>query len=726
MKTHEVLTTTALLGLVFGLTHVSLGQDDPYERYVKTSRDFQPVNQEKGFLLKAYPSWGFMPWYYQWTVGHDDAAGQFCKETGINGAFTDRGNASYLPWINRYQLRFYNDHTAGKGDLHQWDQFPKDRANQIHGTGVRARPVNDVMKTKLKGIIGQSIGAIKSSPMRAAYSLDDEISWGHFVHPCMWQVTDDPAAYPAWLKEIYGPQAPNRPAWVSYESLRQKLPTWSLAAFDASPLMDQWTFNDSYWNNFLGDLVTYANSVDPATPCGFVGGQQASPFGGYDYAKAMRKIQYLEAYNVGNSQSIIRSFNPHNAMAIVTTFFYADKRGGIADAAWQAWYYLAQGNRGHIAWVEGWFDGKTPRPWLKEIAPTYLECGQKIGPLLSGAEWKQDGVALYYSHASIQLGWILDAQAHGKTWINRNEDAKLGGLPQCRRAWMNMLRDEGLQFDCLSYVDLIQHGIPSQYKVLILSSALCLSEAEARQITAFCKAGGTVIADYMPGLWDQHGKGRANGGALDALFGVKHNPAMTTKDVFNGDGKLWCETDQDANYSAKTPEDLLTKANSCVKDASGFNKAVRGMDVVKVNKVGQGTALLMNLSPQWYNAYRLAGAGAAAKRSLFMKPIHDAGLQRWVQLKNAGEKEFGYEITYWQQGNRTILFLISNKEVAATDVGGGAAVGLQSDTLPVTLAFAKEMKNVKDERAGKMLGNGREFPLQWKRNEACVISFDGL
>ena len=24
--------------------------------------------------------------------------------------------------------------------------------------------------------------------------------------------------------------------------------------------MDQWTFNDSYWNNFLGDLVEYANT----------------------------------------------------------------------------------------------------------------------------------------------------------------------------------------------------------------------------------------------------------------------------------------------------------------------------------------------------------------------------------------------------------------------------------------------------------------------------------
>lgn len=728
MKAMKAWLGLALVeAIVLGIGAAAFGQADPYENYVKTSRDFAPVKQDKAWLLKAYPSWTFMPWYYQWTIGYGDAAGQFCKDTGINGAFTDRGNAANLPWMEKYQLRFYMDHTAGKGDLHLWDNLgAQNRKDMVHGKGFRAKPVNSEMKQRLEAVIRQSINGVKTSPQRAAYALDDEISWGHFVHPCMWQATDDATAYETWLNDVYGAaHAPERKAWIGYDDIRGKVPGWTVATFDASPLMDQWTFNDSYWNNFLGDLVTYANSIDPATPCGYVGGQQASPFGGYDYAKTMRKVQYLEAYNVVDSQSIIRSFNPHNAIPTVTSFFYADKNGGTDDAVWQAWYYLAQGNRGHIAWVENWFDGTTPKPWLKAVAPTYLECGRKIGPLMTGAEWKQDGVAVYYSHASLQLGWILDAQAHGKTWVNRNDDGRLGSVPQCRKAWINMLRDEGLQFDFLSYVDLIQSGVPSRYKVLILSSAFCLSDAEARKIRAFCEAGGTVVADYMPGLWDQHGKGRPKGGALDELFGVQHNPAMTSKDVFNGNGRLWCETDQDANYSYKTAEELLTKANTCVKDPCGFNKAVRAMDTIKVRKTGKGTAVLMNLSPQWYNAYRQAGAAAAARRSVFMKPIHDAGLDRWVRIKGSTEKEFGYEITYWTQGTRTILFLISNKDVAATSVGGGAALGLSSETIPVTLEFSRPIRNVRNERDGKALSSGREFPLQWKKNEACVISFEG-
>ena len=702
----------------------AFAQQDPYEKYIKTSRDFQPVKQDKDWALKAWPSWTFMPWYYQWTIGFDDAAGQWCHKVGINGAFTDHGDTSHLPWINKFKLRFYNDHTAGKGDLHMWDggkQQPY--LDQLHGNGVRVKPLNAAMKKKLEGLMRTRINALKSSPYRAAYALDDEISWGHFVHPTMWKATDEPNAYENWLKEIYGQNAPKRDKWVTYEDIRPNLPTWSIAQFDASPLMDQWTFNDSWFNNFLGDLATFGNSVDPATPVGHVGGQSPSAFGGYDYAKMMRKLQFIEAYNIGGSQAIIRSFNPHNALPTVTTFFVS-KGGAAADAIWQTWYYLAEGNRGFIAWVEGWFDeNKKPAAWINAAAPHFIEAGRTIGPLVSGAEWIDDGVAIYYSHPSIQLHWILDAEAHRGTWINRNEDASLGTSQLTRKAWENMLRDEGMQFTYIDYATVVAKGIPARYKVLILPAALCLSDAEARQIKEFCRNGGTVIADFMPGLWDQHGKGRAAGGVLDDMFGVKHDSGMTAKDVFGE--RLWCETDQDANYGYKTYRDLMTNGNTSIKDASGFDKAVRKMSVGHVAAFGKGTAVLLNLSPQWYNAYRQAGSAESAKREVFVKHVRAAGVEPWVRIQGAGEKEFGYEVTYWTKDGRTILFLIGNAEVRGTSLGGGNAVGLKTEKLPVTLAFSAPVKDVKDERAGKPLGDGREFKVTWTQNEAVVLSFAG-
>lgn len=718
-------------GLPLVAAESSEANDDSYANYVKTSKDFQPVKQDKAWCLTAFPSWTHMPWTYKWTIGYTAASGKWSVDHGYNGAFVDHGDPSLgdsktgrLDWIDQFKLRFYVDHTAAKHYLHLWDGSEmQPHAAQVHGAGVRTPPVNAAMMHTLQGIMRHNIDNVKASPYRAAYALDDEVSWGHFVHPCMWQVTDDKAAYQNWLKEIYGVKsyatvAGKRQRWITYDDIRPRLESWDVAHFDASPLMDQWTFNDSYWNNFIGDLVEFANSVDPRTPCGYVGGQSPNAFGGFDYAKVMRKVQFLEAYNIGGSQSIIRSFNPSNAIPTVTSQFHQS----VDDDIWQTWYYLAHGNRGFIGWVDGWFDGDKPKPWHDKVAPTYLEAAHKIGPLLAGAEWRHDGVAIYYSHASIQLGWILDAAAHGKTWTNRNGDDRLGASHMVRKAWENMLRDAGLQYNFISYADVVQHGVPREYKVLILPACLCLSDAEAREIDKFCKAGGTVIADYLPGVWDQHGKGRATGGALDSLFGVKHDPALRSTDLFNA-SRLWCEVDQDANFSWKTYREFLTNQNKCVRDASGFNKVVLKMPVATVSHAGKGTAVRMNVSPQWYNAYREAGYKDSLKREAFISHLTAAGVKPRVRLKGAGDAEHGYEITYWRKDGRTIACLCLNPEIIGSQTGGGNAAGLKTKKTPVTMAFAAAIKDARDERSGKKLGDGKEFSFDWPMNEAVIVSF---
>jgi hypothetical protein len=286
-----------------------------------------------------------------------------------------------------------------------------------------------------------------------------------------------------------------------------------------------------------------------------------------------------------------------------------------------------------------------------------------------------------------------------------------------------MLRDEGLQYNYISYADVIRDGIPASYKVLILPACLCLSDAEVRRIKDFCRDGGLVIADYLPGLWDQHGRGRTNGGAMDDMFGVKHDPGLSPKDLFQGTG--WCEVDQDVNFSWKSYDEFLTNKNKCIKDASGFHKAVRGMEVAKVSKYASGTAVLMNLSPQWYNAYRVAGfQQAGGKRQVFMKPLKDAGVRRWVEIQGAGDPLHGYDITYWSKGGRTILFVSFNPEVVGSMTGGGNSVGLKTQTVPITLQFAAPVANARDERTGKALGEGKTLKLDWTMNQAVVVSFE--
>ena len=702
------------------------GQDDPYEDYVKNSKDFKRVKQDPDWLAKGWPGWVYMPWYYKWNIGFTDEGGKFSIENGYNGAFLDHGDTSYLAWIEKFKLHFYCDHTAGKGDLYVRNSNklkPEDMA-----AARRTPQLNDALKTKLEGIIKDHIEKVKASPYRVAYALDDEVSWGSFVKPCFWQVTDDASAFPKWLDEVYGKdKAPKYSGWITYDSVRPKLNSWTIGTFDASQLMDELTFNDSVWNNLIGDLVEYANTIDPDHPCGYEGAQCPNFFGGFDYAKLTRKVQWIEPYNLGGGIALVRSLTPKNAVPVVTTYFFNSDpkiplKERIADGIWQPWYHAAHGNRGMIGWVENWFDDKgQPAAWHKDLAPAYKEIEEKVAPLQIKSTWQHDGVAIYYNHASIQLSWIMDAEPFGKTWPKRNGDNKLGGTHLVRHAWMNMLSDEGLQYNFISYADVIQNGIPKEYKVLILPATLCLSDVEAARIKEFCKSGGTVIADYLPGCWDQHGKGRAGGGVLDDMFGVKHDPNLKATDIFGG--KLWCEADQNQNFSYKTYEELLTNGNTCIKDASGFNKAVREMAVNKSNKFGQGTAVLMNLSPQWYNAYRAKGADEAKKREVFMKHVKDAGCKRWIEIQDASAKEFGYEITYWQKDGRTLAFVCSNVEVTGGAEGGGNAAGLKTDDVEITLALKKAVSDATDERTGKSLGSGNSFKLHWKMNEAAVISF---
>ena len=117
------------------------------------------------------------------------------------------------------------------------------------------------------------------------------------------------------------------------------------------------------------------------------------------------------------------------------------------------------------------------------------------------------------------------------------------------------------------------------------------------------------------------------------MFGVAHDPDTKAGDVFGK--KLWAEVDQDQNYSWKSYEEFLTKGNTCERDASGFHKAVRGLPVGHANKFGEGRAVLMNLSPQWYNAFRAAGPKPAFKREVFMKPVFDAGVRPRVTIVEA-------------------------------------------------------------------------------------------
>lgn len=730
--------------------------NDPYLAYLESAPEYQPVAPSPERLAR-WDAWLYMPWRYRWTIGTEEAGGKFALQHGIRGAVSNHGRGP-LDWFTRWGLRFFNDHTAGKGGLHLLP--PADfRRLQADPRAVRTgrdgpRPLDSALLAELKAEIDRNVARVGGSPLRVAYALDDEPSWGSFVRPVAWRVNDDDEAYGRWLRGYYGPGRTPAPQFVTPEHSRAQLDR-PLAEIDLSPLLDRLSYNDSVWANFVGELVRHANREDPATPAGLVGLQAPNAWGGYDYAKLAGKIQFAEAYDIGSAQEILRSFLPAAPRAV--THFHRAAPGGPEKApeaadndVWLTWRTFAHGHRGLIGWVDdGWFegaqprgqsdravprgqsdravprgqsDGAVPRAWLTRYGQTLREIGGTHAAKLVGARFQHDGIAIYYSHPSIQVSWCLDAEPHRATWPNRDRDHRLGTSHNVRRAWEMLLNDAGLQYDFLAHDQVARHGVPAEYRVLILPACYALSDAEARRIEQFAAGGGTVVADFACGLFDQHGRGRRQG-ALDRLFGVRHDGTETRRDFFGG--RLWVESDQEAGYKADRYRYLLDTVASPQHEgfATPERRLAVGADPGKWRRAGRGTAAYLNLSPQRYLQHRQEGTAGEAHRQLFLRPVLEAGVVPQARLTSNGQPVPNLEVLAWSKAGRTLMLVVQNPETAGTSQGGGHAAGLRRGTIPLRVELARPVKAARDERTGRSLPDGRAFDFQLDLTEAVFFSF---
>src|SRR5258708_32180489 len=122
----------------------------------------------------------------------------------------------------------------------------------------------------------------------------------------------------------------------------------------------------------------------------------------------------------------------------------------------------------------------------------------------------------------------MDVAPHRGTWPNRmsSMDNSISTSNLTRVAWLKTLEDIGIQAKFIHQDHLLGGALEKDgFKVLLLNRVLCLSDAEATAIRAWAAKGGTVIADHLCGVFDEHGKAREKG-ALDDLFGVTHDLAQ--------------------------------------------------------------------------------------------------------------------------------------------------------------------------------------------------------
>src|SRR6185295_15123000 len=277
-------------------------------------------------------------------------------------------------------------------------------------------------------------------------------------------------------------------------------------------------------------------------------------------------------------------------------------------------------------------DGKAA-DYLTANAATFKELQGPVSKTIIDGVFVHDPVAIYYSQPSIQATWALDATPHKGTWPARSSSMEnamsTGSLT--RIAWVKTLEDLGIQAKFV-HQDHLPTLSRDGYKVLILNRALALSDAEAASIRAFAAAGGTVIADQLAGILDEHGKSRAKG-ALDDLFGVQHD---LKKGLFGGATLTEADAERGGQFNEKS------WAIEGAERVKGLPVVERGMP----SGVRSGRHAYLNVSPAGYLLKRPKGE-AAEWLAWIRELLAGAGVTPRLTLDQPRT-----ESIFWQNGAR--------------------------------------------------------------------------
>ena len=419
--------------------------------------------------------------------------------------------ASGLPWfLENIATDFYapyHRYTPGKSVTWLFDAAKARRRQDPADTSVfiREPSLSDpAWQTRIADRL-QYLVASQSRYHPLYYNLADEGGIGDLA--AAWDADISPASLAGmrdWLHTQYPSLAALNLEWgTNFQNWDAVLPMLTDAALARTD------GNYAAWNDFKAWMDTaFARAVragtdalhraDPAARSGLEGGQLPG-WGGYDYFQLAPTVDVLEVYDEANNLAIARAANP-DAILLRTSF-------GPGDGA-EAWRNLLQGGRGTVVWDDGdqvvHPDG-SPAPRGAELARLVTDI-RAVAPIVMASQPDRDKVAVLVSQASFRLQWLLDRRT-GAPWSDRDSGREYedNAWRASRRETLQRLSALGIQPHLLSSAMLEAGALDRNgIRVLFLPDALSLSDAELAAIRAFAAAGGTVLADTEPGLFDGH------------------------------------------------------------------------------------------------------------------------------------------------------------------------------------------------------------------------------
>src|SRR5262252_442873 len=492
--------------------------------------------------------------------------------------------------------------------------------------------------------IGERLAATARSnaPYRPLfYNLGDEPGIADLS--AFWDFDYSPhslAGFRAWLRGRYGTLAALNRQWgSSHRSWDAVIPDGTTEAMQRA---DQ---NYSSWSDFKEWMdVAFAralqvgadtvHSVDPAAYVAIEGAQQPG-WGGYDYARLDTVLDVIEPYNIGGNVELIRSLNPRTI--ILTT---ANAEGPREKH--RVWRELLHGSRGLILWdAKSEFVRSDGRLGIRglDAEPYFTEIRRGLGGLVINSGRPPTPIAVLYSPRSLRLEWMDEQRPKGEAWTKRSASSDEDGPLRWRRESLaRLLEDLGRAYRFVSSEELERGDLLGRgYRVLILSHAISLTEREAQSLRAFVEQGGVVMADGVPGVYDEHGRR------------------------------------------------LLTSRLS-----DFFGPPIAGL--ITERRFGRGRVVYLNADMTRYSGDRLLTSEPQLHRIVGRILESALGAPEFRVTNPAGQPLIGVEVQAFRNGAVTMLTIQSNPELALLDIGpaDGASNKSFETPRPLTVTWPDE------------------------------------
>lgn len=693
---------------------------------------------QSSFVFKPPAGWNdYEPFIYQ---KHPAKRLGFIRDAYVTNNLWYGSNPTVPDYMIDANFRWYVDNIAVPvlAPYHHW--YPDGRSvNWLFDRArERMRKDSDLLNLQRTPCLSQEptkdtlerfaqFTARNLSPYRPVwYSLGDETGIGDQAAESGFCFSPEcRAAFRVWLEKRYKTLDALNAEWGT------KYTKWEeVRGATADEIFAHKDDNFAAWcdhTDFMDDVLMNAYAIgakkirefDPDAYVGIGGGQGPVAVGGWDYWKLSQTLNSMEPYYIADNYELLRSFNPD--------FRYMCMTGGGDDQSRQLrWYGFVHGDAGSLMWDDKTTfvddNGKYDNQAI-ESAKWHKELTSGLGKQYMLAQRTDDPIAIYESQAAMRVHWVLNVRPKGKGWMHRGSWHERTDNPysRTREAWIKLVEDAGLQYKMFAPQQAVDGKLKvydpktgQGFKLLILPRTIALSTAEADAIRQFAEAGGTVIADGLIGLFDEHGK-RLPAGRLDDLFGVKR-PADQAISMF---GK-----EQAGVGGFNLLEPMVTVTSGQATEAAAPKALIR-------REAGKGKVLYTNLDIIDYHRWRLHPGEDIPTRKLmnpyFTSALGDSRISPCFATED-GQVPAGVEVTVKTVGDVRIVALIRNPQMMVSELGPVEYQSNEGFKNPVEVELNANMPGQDksfvywDMRTGSKIGEGKSVKVTVPPFEPVIVS----